>query len=205
MFNSLTGTITQKLPQKIFLENNGIEWDISMPDSSLDKLGAPGEKARVFTYLQHTDSLMNLFGFATEDERNLFFDLLKVDGIGPKAALKIMSNIDSSSFVTILDNGDLGALEKVPGVGKKTAQKMLLQLKGKLTLSENTAASSSKKNVPFEAVVTALVSMGHDRKNAEAAIIKIADELSRDESFAGLSDSAKEDAVFRKAIVELAQ
>lgn len=204
MFNSLTGTVTEKLPQKLYLETNGIEWDIIIPDSSLEKVPGPGEKAKIYVYLQHTDQLMNLFGFASQNDRSLFFDLLKVDGIGPKGAVKIMSSIDSRNLVTILDSGDIGALEKVPGVGKKTAQKMLLQLKGKLSLSEDTIVVR-QKNIPYQAVVTGLIGMGYDKRMAEDVVFRLADEMLKDSSFAGLSDSAKEDTIFRKAVVELAQ
>ena len=72
MFNSLSGTVTGKFPQKLLLETGGIEWDISVPDSSLEKIPAPGQQGKVYTWLQHTDALMNLYGFATENERSLF-------------------------------------------------------------------------------------------------------------------------------------
>lgn len=204
MFNSLNGIITHKSPQKVFIDTHGIEWDITVSDTTLDKLPSVGNEARVYVWMQHTDALMTLFGFATENDRTLFFDLLKVDGIGPKAAVKIMSNISTSELAAVLENGDLARLEKVPGVGKKTAAKMLLQLKGKLTLEE-TITVPKKAAIPFGDVVSALVSMGYDKKMAEDAVLKIADELKNDSSFESGSQSQKEDAVFKKAIVELAQ
>lgn len=206
MFNSLTGIITGKNPQKVFINTHGIEWDVTVPDSTLDSIPPVGEEGKLYVWMQHTDVLMTLFGFASESDRTLFFDLLKVDGIGPKAAIKIMSNITAPSLASILDSGDLDALQKVPGVGKKTAAKMLLQLKGKLTLEENVSSPSAKqKNVPFADVVSGLVGMGYDKKNAENVIEKIYASLKDDAKFAALSDSAKEDAIFRQAIVELAQ
>ena len=83
MFNSISGTITGKFPKQIFIDNNGIEFDIMMPDSNLDMMPNVGEQGKVYTYLQHTDVVMQLYGFASADERTLFFDLIKVDGIGP--------------------------------------------------------------------------------------------------------------------------
>ena len=204
MFNSLTGTVTGKFPQKLFLENNGIEWDITVPDSSLEKITSVGQSARVWTYLQHTDTLMNLFGFSSEEERSLFFELLKVDGIGPKGAVKIMSNIGSVELNTILENEDLGALEKVPGVGKKTAAKMLLQLKGKLKIEENSVPNSAGKNLKFADVVEGLVSMGHDRKKAEDCIARLEKEKLGDSGFDKLSQTEKENLLFRQALVEMA-
>ena len=89
MFNSITGTITGKFPKQLFLENNGIEWDINIPDSNLDLLPPVGTEAKIFTWMQHTDTVFALFGFANENERSFFLDLLKVDGVGPKGAVKL--------------------------------------------------------------------------------------------------------------------
>lgn len=205
MFNSLSGVITQKSPQKIFIDTHGIEWELLVPDSSLDRFPPVGENARVFTWLQHTDALMTLYGFVTESDRTLFFDLLKVDGIGPKGALKILSNIDAGDLARVLDSGDVAVLEKVPGVGKKTAAKMMLQLKGKLTLDDSPVAGRPRQAQPYSDVVSALVNMGYDRRVAEQKVSEIAESLSRDASFAEQSASAREDALFRRAIVELAQ
>ena len=195
MFNSITGIITGKFPQKVFVETHGIEWDISVPDSALDKLPPVGQEAKVYTWMQHTDALMVLYGFAEENDRSLFFDLLKVDGIGPKAALKIMSNISTSDLARILESGDVDSLQKVPGVGKKTAAKMLLQLKGKLTLQQDDVSVPLRKaNAPYDAIVTALAGMGYERRTAESAVASIWDKcMKEDASFAELSSVEKED------------
>lgn len=206
MFNSLTGTVSGKGPQKIFIDTHGIEWDITVSDSALDRFPPVGESAKVYTWMQHTDQLMTLFGFFSESERTLFFDLLKVDGIGPKAAMKILGNIQASDLAKILDSGDLESLQKVPGVGKKTAAKMLLQLKGKLHLEEDSSASvPAKQAVPYEDVVAGLVSMGYDRKIAEQAVSSVSRRAGEDEKFAAYSEKEREDYVFRQSLVELAQ
>lgn len=207
MFNSITGIITEKSPQHLCIETLGIEWDIVVPDNVLEKVPDVGKEARVFTWLNHTDVQMCLYGFASAQDRTLFFDLLKVDGIGPKAALKIISNVSPSALMTILEKGDLDTLQKVPGVGKKTAAKMLLQLKGKLSLLEENTASpgTSGKQSAFSNVVSALVTMGYEKKNAEEAVDTVLKKISNEEQFSALSTVQKEDAVFRNAIVELAQ
>lgn len=206
MFNSLTGVVTGKFPQKLFIETNGIEWDVTVPDTSLEKIPSVGIKGRVFVWMQHTENLMSLFGFATENERALFFDLLKVDGIGPKGAVKIMSNISVAALAEILDSGDVEALKKVPGVGPKTAGKIILSLKGKLSFVSNEKISSAvRKNNVYADVIDALVSMGYDRAKAEDAVSKISSELQSDEKFSLLSQNAKEDSVFKKSILELAR
>ena len=206
MFNSLNGTVTGKFPQKIFLDTNGIEWEIMVPDTALDKFPHVGEKAKAYVWLQHTDSAMTLFGFATKEDRDLFFDLNKVDGIGPKSAVKIMSSISRDQLVSALDSGDLAVLSKIPGLGKKTAQKMLLALKGHLTLDENSqTVRSSASSGEFSDVMEALVGMGYDRKMVESAVAKIVGELSSDGSLNNLTQKEKEDTSFRRAILEFAQ
>lgn len=206
MFNSLNGIITTKLPKQVFLETNGIEWDLCVPDSNLDMLPPVGSEARVFTWLQHTDQLMTLYGFASADERSLFLDLLKVDGVGPKGAVKIMSSVSSSRLMEILENGDLEMLEKIPGVGKKTAGKMILTLKGKLKLSENAGGSVVRVAAasPYADVVSSLASMGYDKRLVEQKIAQLVEVLTNESDFAGKSQKEREDFLFRRALVELA-
>lgn len=205
MFNSITGIITGKFPKQVFLDNNGIEWDICVPDSNLDMLGVVGSEAKVYTWLHHTDQLMCLYGFASAEERSIFLDLLKVDGVGPKGALKIMSSVSSGRLMEVLENGDMEMLEKIPGVGKKTAGKMMLTLKGKLKITESAdtvvrvAAAS-----PYADVIASLASMGYDKRDVEQKVAMMVEELSKDPSFAGKSQKEREDILFRKAIVSLA-
>lgn len=202
MFNSITGIITGKFPKQIFLDNNGIEWDICVPDSNLDKLPSVGSEAKVYTWLQHTDMAMCLYGFSSFEERTLFLDLLKVDGVGPKGAVKIMSSASSSELMNILENGDVGLLEKIPGVGKKTAGKMMLALKGKLTLSQESETVRIPKASIFADVIASLVSMGYDRKTVEQKIAELSVQM--EAQLNNKSQKEKEDMLFRKAIVELA-
>lgn len=206
MFNSLSGIITAKLPKQVFIDTNGIEWDLCVPDSNLDMLPPVGSEARIFTWLQHTDQLMTLYGFASADERSLFLDLLKVDGVGPKGAVKIMSSVSSSRLMEILENGDLEMLEKIPGVGKKTAGKMILTLKGKLKLSENAGGAVVRVAAasPYADVVSSLASMGYDKRLVEQKIAQLVEVLTNQSDFAGKSQKEREDLLFRRALVELA-
>lgn len=205
MFNSLTGTLTGKFPKQAFLDTHGIEWDICVPDSNLDMLPPVGSEAKIFVWMQHTDQLMSLYGFASDDERSVFLDLLKVEGIGPKAAVKIMSSVSSGRLMDILDRGDLELLEKIPGVGKKTAGKMILTLKGKLKISESSGTTIKvPKNSPYGDVISSLAAMGYDKKNVEAKIAELASSLSENKDFEAKSQKEKEDIIFRKAIMELA-
>ncbi|MCI5606503.1 MAG: Holliday junction branch migration protein RuvA [Spirochaetia bacterium] len=203
MFNSLTGIITGKFPKQIFIQTNGIEWDICMPDSSLEMMPSVGNEGKIYTWLQHTDMAMCLYGFASAEERSLFFDLLKVDGVGPKGALKIMSSVSSGRLVEVLDRGDVEMLEKIPGVGKKTAGKMMLTLKGKLTLNQSETVVRVPANAPFADLVTSLASMGYDKRMVEQKIAQLVEEMSVNPDFEKKSQKEKEDILFRRAIVEL--
>ncbi len=203
MFNSIIGIVTGKFSRQLFIEANGIEWDICMPDSNIDMLPETGKEVRVFTWLHHTESLMNLYGFASPEERLLFLDLLRVDGVGPKAAVKIMSGVDSKRLFEILESGDVEILEKIPGVGKKTAGKMMLALKGKLSIPDDYKSSSSSPSSPYDDAVASLVSMGYDKNLAKAKIMELSEKLSSEPDFVKKSQKDREDHLFRLAIVEL--
>ncbi|MBQ0002514.1 MAG: Holliday junction branch migration protein RuvA [Treponema sp.] len=203
MFNSLSGIITGKFPKQVFLDTHGIEWDLCVPDSNLDMLGPVGSESKIYTWMHHTDQIMSLYGFASSDERSLFLDLLKVDGVGPKGALKIMSAVSSGRLSDILERGDLEMLEKIPGVGKKTAGKMILTLKGKLKMSDDTTVIRVAKQSPFGDVISSLVAMGYDRKNVEQKIASLVELFNAEKGFSEKSQKEKEDMIFRRAVVEL--
>ena len=202
MFNSISGTITAKFPKQLFLENNGIEWDLCVPDSNLDMLGTVGSEAKLYTWLQHTDTSMALYGFANADERSVFLDLLKVEGVGPKGAVKIMSSVSSRELMNVLESGEVGLLEKIPGVGKKTAGKMMLTLKGKLTLQNDEATVKLPKVSPYSDVIDSLVSMGYDRKLTEQKIAQLSAQFNAELN--SKNQKEREEFLFRTAIVELA-
>ena len=204
MINSISGIITGKFPKQLFLENNGIEWDICVPDSNLDLFGVVGSQAKVYTWLQHTDVSMALYGFATVEERSLFFDLLKVDGIGAKGALKNMSSVSSSRLTEVLEKGDIEMLEKIPGVGKKTAAKMMLALKGKLTFNQSSVIVSKNVDSSYQDVINSLVEMGYDKKNVEIKVSQILDSLKQENGFESKSIKEKEEIIFRRVIIEMA-
>lgn len=207
MFNSLTGTITAKLPQTVYLQVGGIEWDIAVPDTCLDSLPAVGEEAKIYTYLVHREDAMKLFGFATLEDRVMFLDLLRVEGMGPKGALKVLSSVTTKKLTALLGAGDASLLEKVPGIGHKTAQKMLLTLKGKLTMLDGNGAViqvvRAKSNSPWADVINGLVDMGYDRAKCEQTVERVASEI-RDPDHK-MSQALKEDKIFRTALVELAR
>lgn len=204
MFNSIKGLISGKFSKQLYVECNGIEWDINMPDSNIDILPNVGSEVKVYTWLHHTENFMNLYGFVSMEERELFLNLLKVDGVGPKGALKIMSSVTSAQLLKILEDGDLGLLEKIPGVGKKTAGKMLLALKGKISISENEKTVRVAVETPYKDVIMSLISMGYDKSIVEQKVFQLIDSLKSDNSFIDKNQKEKEDFIFRQVIVELA-
>jgi Holliday junction DNA helicase RuvA len=194
MFNSLRGIIGEKSADAVYLLTGGVEWEIAMPATDIETLPAGGGECRIFTWLYHREDQMRLFGFAAETRRNTFLELLKVEGIGPKGALKIMGGIGQEELERALEAGDLARLEAVPGLGKKTAQKMLLSLKGKLVHAPSAAAIAS----PYGDLVEALAEMGYERRAAVEALARAEAALPP-----GLGAADKEKLLFKEAIVYL--
>ena len=192
MFNSIQGIITEKQEGSVYILSGGIEWDISMPSTDITRLPPVGEEGRLFTWLYHKEDQMKIFGFAAGERRTTFLELLKVEGIGPKAALKILGGIGQEELEEALETENLARLEAVPGLGKKTAQKMILALKGKLATAKTIPES------PYGDLVEALADMGYDRKAATEALALAEKELPSD-----ATGAEKEKLLFKQAIVNL--
>ena len=193
MFNSLRGIISEKTGEAVCLLTGGVEWEIAMPATDIEALPPVGGEGQVFTWLYHREDQMRLFGFADGTRRNTFLELLKVEGIGPKGALKIMGGIGQEELENALESGDLARLEAVPGLGKKTAQKMLLSLKGKLVHAPAATVAAS----PYNDLVEALVEMGYERRAATEAITRA------DASIPPGVAAEREKLLFKNAIVQL--
>ncbi|MDX9801979.1 MAG: Holliday junction branch migration protein RuvA [Spirochaetia bacterium] len=194
MFNSITGTITHKGKSYFFLENNGIEWDIFASAKTIMQLPSPGNSVRVLTYLHLREDHVSIFGFADKKERELFLELIKISGIGPKQAVKIMSGISADDFISALDTENISILSTLPGIGQKTAQKIVLAMRGKL-LKEGSDASS-----PYTDIIKALSDMGFDYRKAAKTVLDISEES----DVASINDiSEKEKIIMKKAIIAL--
>jgi Holliday junction DNA helicase RuvA len=194
MFNSIQGVFNGKTSDTVFILTGGVEWEIAMPSSDIESLPSIGYDCRVFTWLYHREDMMKLYGFSDETRRNTFLELLKVEGIGPKGALKIMGGIRQEELERALETEDLARLEAVPGLGKKTAQKMLLALKGKLVHAPAVSPVISQ----YSDLVEALAEMGFDKKAAAEAIARAEKDLPE-----GLSSDEKEKLLFKNAIIQL--
>ena len=194
MFNSIQGIVSGKELEAAFILTGGLEWEIAMPATDIELLPPAGNECRIFTWLYHREDQMRLFGFSGEIRRNTFLELLKVEGIGPKNALKIMGGIRQEELERALETGDLARLEAVPGLGKKTAQKMLLAMKGKLV---HVPAASTPVS-PYGDLVEALAAMGYEKRTASEAIARAETGLPSD-----LPAAEKEKLLFKNAIVYL--
>ena len=199
MFNSIKGILTGRSYECIYIETGGIEWELLVPALSSDLFGTVGSETKAYTWLYHREDQMRLFGFVSAEERSLFLDLIKVDGIGPKQAVKIMSGLDFFALQSALEEGNVDKLQKAPGIGKKTAQKMVLALKGKLTNLNAPLEETGRKSFEFEDIAAALADMGFDRKAAVACLEELASEMKRN----GLIPQEHEQELFRRAIVGL--
>jgi holliday junction DNA helicase RuvA len=175
MFNSIRGTLTEKRADSVCIDTSGVEWELSVPVRSVDDFGRIGDEARAFVWLHHYEDGMRLYGFPSEADRAVFHELMKVEGIGPKQALRILSGIRPDSLEEALEGDDLAALQRIPGVGPKLASKMLLSLKGKIVRpAEEGRRGEAERPSEWADVVRALSDMGYERKAAEKAVAEAA-------------------------------
>jgi Holliday junction DNA helicase RuvA len=199
LFNSITGTITGKGPGYITIDTFGLEWYCAVTTHTLEHAPPVGSEGTLFVYLHHREELMQLFGFSSSSERSVFMDLLKVSGIGPRQAQKILSGIQVEDFITSLDAGNVDRLAALPGLGKKTAQKIVLTLKGKLSIQE-------EEKSDYAEIVEGLVEMGFNKKKAIEAVKKAAEELHSPSGGAeGEDKESVEKELFKQAIIFLSQ
>ena len=135
MIAFLCGVLAGKTADTAYIDCNGVGFAVGMSANSLSDLPAQGSSVRVFTYMQVREDDISLFGFTSEDERNAFEKLISVSGIGPKVALAALSSYRPGDLADALASEDVTKLSRIPGIGKKTAQRMILELKGKLASS----------------------------------------------------------------------
>jgi Holliday junction DNA helicase RuvA len=195
MFNSLSGTITQKNQDSVYISTGGVEWDVSMPQRDIDLLPQTGKGGRIYTWLQHTEDLMKLYGFVSPERRRVFLELLKVQGIGPRAALKILGGMGEDELENALDTEDLPRLERIPGLGHKTAQKMILALKGKLN---TTGSTPVRQSGPYADLVESLAGMGYERHSVLDTLSAADQALDK-----ALKGAEREKELFRQAVLKL--
>ena len=194
MYNSVYGTYSGRSSSVLYLLNNGVEWSLASSETTIQKASLIKEELRIYTYLHHKEDTMVLYGFINERERQVFLELNKVSGIGPKQALRMLSGIGTEELVAALDDGNTERLSMLPGIGKKTAARIVLSLRGKLKLEDEKGASDK-----FSDLVEALAGMGFDRKTAKKALTEISGRI----EFSSMESDVLEKELFREAIVFL--
>ncbi|MFA6892130.1 MAG: Holliday junction branch migration protein RuvA [Sphaerochaetaceae bacterium] len=203
MINAITGDIVIVKDQEVVLRAGSVEFSLIVSGQTASKMaaftGERRENVRLLAVLSHHEDSMLLYGFYDEWEREAFTQLQSVGGIGPKQALKILSGISVENLAKALDQSDVKFLSNVPGVGPKTAQKMILQLRNKLVIDEETEKQTRDGNAtPFSEVVAGLTEMGYERRKAEDAISRIVEQYK--EKLENLSQADQETFVFQHAI-----
>lgn len=183
MISFIKGELTEIFDNTIVIEANGIGYNINVPASIFSSIPPVGENFKVYTYLQVREDAMNLFGFLTRDDLNIFKMLINVNGIGPKGALAILSTItpDELRFAVLSD--DVKMISSAPGIGTKTAQKAIIELKDKIKLEETfekAIASGSKNGADDTSVllakneaIEALVALGYGSSEAMRAVKQV--------------------------------
>jgi holliday junction DNA helicase RuvA len=194
MIARLTGLVAEKSVDHAILDVNGVGYRVSLSAVALAALPPPGERVSLRTYTHVREDALQLFGFATEAEEQVFAELISVKNVGPRAAQNILSGIEARDLARAVADGDVARLTKVPGVGKKTAERLCLELKEKLVTLARAAAPSQKRAAgPFEQVEQALLGLGYKPQQAEAAVASLRE---RED----LDDGAPLDDLLREAL-----
>lgn len=177
MISYITGTVESLEVDKVIIDNNGMGYGIFMPQTSLEMIGI-GEKIRIYTYLNVREDAMQLFGFLTKEDLNMFKMLIGVSGVGPKGAIAIISSCPGDNLHMAIISGDSKAISRAPGIGNKTAQRIIIELKDKIDLesmitSDVEAENVSQNKAIQSEAIEALVALGYSQSDAFGAVKKI--------------------------------
>lgn len=182
MIGRLHGKILEKSPPEIVLDVQGVGYELLLPMTSFYNLPALGEETTLFTHLVVREDAHLLFGFAQKQDRTLFRELIKTNGVGPKLALAILSAMSVSQFATAVEQEELAKLTKIPGVGRKTAERLLVELKGKFKGIEQSELfdEPNKDRIvanhtpdPSDEAIEALIALGYKASDAEKMVKKV--------------------------------
>ncbi len=193
MIAHIRGKLISKHPNQAIVEAAGVGYDVTISVPTFSELPQLGAEISLFIHTHVREDALALFGFLRAQEKQLFEKLLSVSGIGPKLAVTILSGMEAATMVAAIKGNNVAALTRIPGIGKKTAERMVLELRDKLDAFGIAAAVAVTSPVE-EDVVSALVNLGYQRPIAERALARV--ERSAGESFDGL---------FRKAMAALAK
>ncbi len=173
MIGRIHGTLITISAPKLLIDCHGVGYEVDVPMSTLYQLPAVGQVITLLTHFHVREDQQQLFGFATEAERNAFRSLIKISGVGARTALAVLSGMSVGELIQAIATQDPGALVRVPGIGKKTAERLLLELKGKLAPDLGMAQHPTGKPDTTAEVIQALVSLGYSDKEAHLAVRQI--------------------------------
>lgn len=178
MIEFIRGTLAEKASATASVEAHGVGYEITIPFSTFERLPAVGEEVKLYTHYHVREDAQKLYGFLTRNERELFRQLIAVSSIGPKTAIGILSRISADDLVKCLTLGDPTRLTKIPGVGAKTAQRLIMELRGKLKIIDgDSPVVPSEKSAPVpgagEEAFEALLSLGYNDKQVARAIERV--------------------------------
>ena len=179
MIGQLRGILLSKQPPALMLDVQGVGYELDAPMTTFYDLPKEGSELMLHTHLVVREDAQLLFGFSTENQRNLFRHLLKISGIGPRVGLAILSGLSVKEFRLCINGEDVVRLTKVPGIGRKTAERVILELRGKqlpgMSADDDVALAGSVDDVRTDAV-SALTALGYREKDAEKVIGQLADQ-----------------------------
>lgn len=167
MIGTLRGTIASKRPDFTVIEVNGVGYLVHVPLSTLSSLPDEGDTVFLQIHTHVREDSIDLYGFASEEEKRLFSSLINITGVGPKLALNILSGIPPDKFIEAIESENTGILSKIPGVGKKTANRLILELKEKLP------STTEKRDIVYEDVFSALINLGYKKGTAAEALERV--------------------------------
>jgi Holliday junction DNA helicase RuvA len=179
LISYIKGTLVEKTPARLVVESKGLGYEILIPLSSYDALGDAGSEVLVYTHFHVREDSQALFGFATKRERQLFQMLISVSGIGPRSALTILSGTSVEDFCEAIVKEEVSFLTAISGVGRKTAQRLIVELKSRISEEEVRVGVGGGGPGPHDRIaeaVHALVSLGFTRPNAKKAVERCADQ-----------------------------
>ena len=172
MIGRLSGILLEKNPPQLLLDCNGVGYEVDVPMSTFYNLPSVGEKIVLLTHLAVREDAHLLYGFGTVEERNVFKQLIKISGIGARTALSVLSGMSVGDLSQAVTLQEAGRLTKIPGIGKKTAERLLLELKGKLG-ADIGATGGVQHNDATADILNALIALGYSDKEANLALKQV--------------------------------
>ncbi|MFD1122944.1 Holliday junction branch migration protein RuvA [Methylophilus flavus] len=169
MIARLNGRLLEKSPPLIVVDCNGVGYEVEVPMSTFYNLPELGQPVQLLTHMVVREDAQLLYGFGSEQEKNTFKQLLKVNGIGAKSALSILSGVSVNDLMLAVSQQEVAMLTRVPGIGKKTAERLLLELKDKFVVTGSTSAQPVTKAATDD-ILNALVALGYNEREATATI-----------------------------------